>query len=81
MRYEIFNSGFAQVVLLLLGALAVLMPLIVATGEKPAGATEEQVAHSGDEAVVPKVSPEADFTESGISKVEAVFILRQEREG
>ncbi len=81
MRFEIVNPSFAQVVLLTLGALAVLMPLIVLAGEKPALADEKQVAQANAEASIPAVSPTADFTKVGISKANAIFILRQAREG
>lgn len=81
MRFERVNPSFAQAVLLALGALAVLMPLMVLAGEKPVLADEKQAAAIASETSIPAVSPNPDFTEAGVSKVDAIFILRQTGEG
>lgn len=77
MRFEVDNTGFFQAVLLLLGAAMVLMPLLTLTEQKAplqidkAGAQETVTAGT--------IAGQDDFTKLGVSKVDAIFILRQER--
>ena len=72
MSYEVHDKALIQATLLLLGAAAVLLPLMTQAGNTPLAQPEELLSEPGA-----ALSTE-DLTKLGVSKVDAIFILRQE---
>lgn len=80
MRFERYNVNMTQAVLLTLGALVVFLPLLAMSEQKPISLGEKALGEQGSNAPVqPVVTSKEDFTKAGVSRVEAIFILRQER--
>jgi hypothetical protein len=79
MRYKNQGHDFfqARMLVLVLGGALVLLPLVAVSGQNPL--LHEEKAPGEEVGTSPhNVVPQEDFTELGVSKVEAIFILRQE---
>jgi hypothetical protein len=78
MRFERHNPGLTQAMLLALGALLVLLPLL-AMAEQKQVFEKPMEQEAGAEAPSVVALSNEDLTKAGVSKVEVIFILRQER--
>jgi len=80
MRFEIYNVGLMQAMLLTLGALVVILPLLAMDEQGPTFLGEKALDEQGSNSLVkPLVTSREDFTEAGVSKMEAIFLLRREK--
>ncbi len=81
MMQEIRNQELFQAVLLVLGAALVLMPLVALADQKSEPQPQLQTEKvTGEETAASEAAlSKEDFTKMGVSKVDAIFILRGER--
>lgn len=75
MRQKVQSQDLVQVMLLALGAAMVLLPLVALADQKPL-IQEKKIAAEQPVSSGAALAQE-DFTKLGVSKVEAIFILRQ----